>query len=148
MRFACFAETDESATTEASFATSTEAVRNDISIVSIFTQTGAIRMTRTREEKEEIYVQTMYGDGNGNVEIPPAPTTQREKIHVASKTTLLRAGKIAALSAAIKAHQTREKKTIEPKKLTRWENTEPHSTEAPLAGRRGKKSRRQRKSVR
>lgn len=105
-------------------------------------------MTRTREEKEEIYVQTMYGDGNGNVEIPPAPTTQREKIHVASKTTLLRAGKIAALSAAIKAHQTREKKTVPVKKLKRWENTEPHSTEAPLAGRRGKKSRKQRKSGR
>jgi len=148
MRFACFAETDESATTEASFATSTEAVRNDISIVSIFTQTGAIRMTRTREEKEEIYVQTMYGDGNGNVEIPPAPTTQREKIHVASKTTLLRAGKIAALKAAINSHQVREKKTVSVKKLKRWENTEPHSTEAPLAGRKGKKTRRQRKSGR
>jgi hypothetical protein len=105
-------------------------------------------MTRTREEKEQIVRQELYGDGKGNVEIPAPPTTQREKIHAASKTTLIRAGKIAALKAAINSHQVRERKTVPVKKLKRWENTEPHSTEAPLAGRRGKKSRRQRKSVR
>lgn len=105
-------------------------------------------MTRTREEKEQIVRQELYGDGKGNIEIPAPPTTQREKIHAASKTTLIRAGKIAALTTAINSHQVREKKTVPVKKLKRWENTEPHSTEAPLAGRRGKKTRRQRKSGR
>lgn len=102
----------------------------------------------TREENEQIVRQELYGDGKGNIEIPAPPTTQREKIHAASKTTLIRAGKIAALKAAINSHQVGEKKTVPVKKLQRWENTDPHSTEAPLAGRRGKKTRRQRKSVR
>lgn len=105
-------------------------------------------MTMTREENEQIVRQELYGDGKGNIEIPAPPTTQREKIHAASKTTLIRAGKIAALKAAINSHQVGEKKTVPVKKLQRWENTDPHSTEAPLAGRRGKKTRRQRKSVR
>lgn len=109
-------------------------------------------MTRTREENEQIVRQELYGDGKGNIEIPAPPTTQREKIHAASKTTLIRAGKIAALIAALKAainsHQVGDKKTVPVKKLQRWENTDPHSTEAPLAGRRGKKTRRQRKSGR
>ena len=105
-------------------------------------------MTRTREENEQIVRQELYGDGKGNIETPAPPTTQREKVHAASKTTLIRAGKIAALKAAINSHQVREKKTVPVKKLKRWENTEPHSTEAPLAGRKGKKTRRQRKSGR
>lgn len=105
-------------------------------------------MTRTREEKEQIVRQELYGDEKGNITVPDAPKTMREKIHVYSKTKLLRAGQIAALAASITAHQTRDKKTIPLKKLERWPDTEPHSTEAPLAGRKGKKTRRQRKSGR
>lgn len=105
-------------------------------------------MTRTREEKEQIVRQELYGDENGNITVPDAPKTMREKIHVHSKARLIRAGQIAALAASITAHQTREKKTVPLKKLERWPHTVPHSTKAPLAGRRGKKTRRQRKSGR
>jgi hypothetical protein len=105
-------------------------------------------MTRTREEKEQIVRQELYGDGKGNIKIPAPPTTQREKIRAASKTTLIRAGKIASLKAAINAHVVRERKTVAIKKVERQPDAEPHSIEAPLAGRRGKKTRRQRKSGR
>jgi primosomal protein N'' len=105
-------------------------------------------MTRTREEKEQIVRQELYGDDKGNITVPDAPKTMQEKIQQHSKAKLLRAGQIAALAASITAHQIREKKTVPLKKLERWPDREPHSTEAPLAGRRGKKSRRQRKSGR
>lgn len=98
---------------------------------------------------EEVAARLLYGDKNGDVPSSEhKPTTMQEKIHAASKAKLLRAGKIAALAGMITAHQVREKKTIELKELQPWPDRERHSTEPLLKGRRGKKSRRQRKAAR
>ena len=97
---------------------------------------------------EEVAAQILYGDGNGHVPPEHVPTTMQEKIHAASKAKLLRAGRIAALAAMMTAHQVREKKTVELKELQPWPDRERHSSEPLLKGRRGKKSRRQRKACR
>lgn len=97
---------------------------------------------------DEAAIQMLYGDRNGNVPDEHRPTTMKEKIHVAARTRLLSAGRIAVMASMLTAHQVREKKTIEIKELQPWPDREPHSTEPLLKGRRGKGTRRQRKAGR
>lgn len=97
---------------------------------------------------DEDAIQRLYGDGNGNVPDEHKPTTMKEKIHIAAKTRLLTAGRIAVMAGMLTAHQVREKKTIDIAEMKRWPDREPHSTEPLLKGRRGKGSRRQRKAGR
>ncbi len=74
--------------------------------------------------------------------------THREKVHAAGKANLLRAAQIAIMTGVIKDNMNRERVTIEMPVLKAWDDRDKHSTEPPLAGRRGKKTRRQRKAGR
>jgi hypothetical protein len=100
------------------------------------------------QQEREIVAQMLYGDGNGNVPDERKPTTMQQKIHAASKATLLRAAKVAVMSTMLMQHRDRQKLTIEVPELKRWDNTEPHSAEPLLKGRRGKGTRKQRKAKR
>lgn len=95
---------------------------------------------------DEDAIQKLYRDSS--LADQHKPTTMKEKIHVAAKTRLLTAGRIAVMAGMLTAHQVREKKTIDIADMKRWPDREPHSTEPLLKGRRGKGSRRQRKAGR
>lgn len=97
---------------------------------------------------DEKYAEMMYGDGSGNIPEEYRPKTTADKIRAVAKARLARAGIVAAMASVGIAAQHCEKRTIEIPELKRWEDTEPHSTEPLLKGRRGKKSRRQRKAGR